>query len=73
MLGAPPILGSAREAAHPPRQGFRGKLPEIPPPEPETQAISKRVKRNRESVPFDVEELIEMDLPWSSGDPDWGM
>lgn len=39
---------------------------------PETRAIADQVKRNIESLPFDVEEYVEFDIPGSDSVGDWG-
>ena len=39
---------------------------------PETRAIGDRVKKYIEAMPFDVEELLEVQLPWKKPDGDWG-
>ena len=39
---------------------------------PETLAIADRVKRTMESMPFDIEEYLEYDIPGSDSVGDWG-
>ena len=39
---------------------------------PETKAIAAQMKRNIESLPFDVREYIEFEIPGSKADPDFG-
>ena len=39
---------------------------------PETRAIGERVKKIVEAMPFDAKEYLEIDMPWSTIDPDWG-
>ena len=39
---------------------------------PETLAIADRVHALADSLPFDVEEYLEFDLPGSDSDGDWG-
>ena len=39
---------------------------------PETKAIGERVKRYIESMPFDVKEFLEHEIPGSDSVGDWG-
>jgi arylsulfatase len=39
---------------------------------PETKAIGEMIKKNLKAMPFDVKDYIEMEMPWSDADPDWG-
>ena len=39
---------------------------------PETKAIAETIKRTLEAMPFDVEDYIEIDMPWSQAEGDWG-
>jgi arylsulfatase len=39
---------------------------------PETKAIGDDMKRNIQSLPFDVKEYIEFEIPGSKADPDFG-
>lgn len=39
---------------------------------PETKAIGEQMKRNIDKLPFDVREYIELEIPGSKADPDFG-
>ncbi len=39
---------------------------------PETKAIADQVRRNLENMPFDFREYLELEIPGSKADPDFG-
>ena len=39
---------------------------------PETKAIAERIKKTIKAMPFDVKDYVEIELPWSNVDGDWG-
>ena len=39
---------------------------------PETKEIGQQMKRNIQELPFDVREYIELEIPGSKADPDFG-
>jgi len=39
---------------------------------PETKAIGERIKAYMESMPFDIEEYLEHEIPGSKNIGDWG-
>ena len=39
---------------------------------PETLAIKERVQRNIDELPFDIDDVIELDIPGGKIEGDWG-
>ena len=39
---------------------------------PETKAIGEMVRKNIKAMPFDIEDYIEVEMPWDETEGDWG-